>query len=301
MDTSSQTVLDVYKINCEFSVSIKLLANELTSNNTTLLRKLNEIYLNKCYNGKFITKINKIIKKTTITVKSGSGHIDVLFEASVLSLNPGDIIPYITICHVNSSRQQSMLGSLDNIKVIINIDNNLKHINIGHKIPITIDKILYQRNSDMIGVYGTVFRLPDIYYYKLLNDAKDVDMNLFNKMTGDTQNSVKSFDKFLSENYNMKNKELCLRDDNLIDKKIEFNEFNKLMAGDIVYCPNNKSKFDCCYKLNPRIEKLDDVQVIEVDANELFTKICRNYTIYSEVYKEIEENIGVVDYLKKCF
>jgi len=66
-------------------------------NNDTIINKLNSIYREKCHQGVYITKIDKIISKSDITLArfnldASGGNITVIFTVDTIQVNPGDIV-----------------------------------------------------------------------------------------------------------------------------------------------------------------------------------------------------------------
>ena len=145
---------------------------------TNILNILAEKYEGKCYSNYFITKVNKIIRRSECMIQSGSdtyGTMNLIIEVDAIKFNQGDII---TGCVIrNKDKSGIIIAATSNSAICLDaqdIFNVLKQDNI---ITVRVGLSKYPPGSDKINVNAYPF-LPEkkqISYY-ISQDTTSADL-----------------------------------------------------------------------------------------------------------------------------
>lgn len=141
---------------------------------TLLIKKLEERYLNKCYQSVLIIKISKIIRHSSIHMVDnrldGGAYVDVEFEIEGVIFVQGEILNGCKIIeiHANAITAEHQYAG---IKLQKDQSNQLifKILNIGQKIPIIVQKVRYMPNQSTISMLASPYvpKITEDVYYKI--------------------------------------------------------------------------------------------------------------------------------------
>lgn len=151
---------------------------------TNLLNILAEKYEGKCFSNYFITKVNKIIRRSECLIQSGCdtfGSMNMIIEVDAIKYNQGDII---TGCVIRNKDKSGIIIAVTPTCAVCldaqDIFNVLKQDNI---ITVRVGLSKYHPGSDKININAYPF-LPEkkrIIYY-ISNETKDVPDDLYKDM-----------------------------------------------------------------------------------------------------------------------
>jgi hypothetical protein len=162
-------------------------------------KKLEEIYVNKCYKNMLITNIKKIIAYTQPIMSrsniDGLAHICIRFIAEGIDISQNDVIIDTVIKEISSKDIIVEKGKINGILQRINF---LSSFSVGDNIPVMIDAVMYTVGKQSINtkckVYLFVKRMRDI------RKSGDYDKTFYDKLFTNIQNvknNIMKYDKTL--------------------------------------------------------------------------------------------------------
>lgn len=125
---------------------------------STIIQKLAERYVNKCYQSVLITNIIKIIRRSSIIMADnrldGGAYVDVQFEIEGMILVKDEILTGCTIIEIHDNNT-TITAEHKYAGIKLQKDPHgvmFKILKIGQKIPIIVQKVRYTPNQSTISV-----------------------------------------------------------------------------------------------------------------------------------------------------
>ena len=153
----------------EHTINVVSPCTFISDKTSNIMIELNNRFLNKCWNGFYITEILEIVKSSYCRIVSSHSNamciINVSFSAKTILYDKGCIISNITIC----ISEGQVCGKGDNINIAFSKSNNNKLLSNGQIIPVVLNDIIqYKPFMERVNALGTLL-LPiletEIYYF----------------------------------------------------------------------------------------------------------------------------------------
>lgn len=137
---------------------------------------LNDKFVNKCFRGKFIKNINRILRVSDCMINQegvpGYGTIDVIFEADCLVFAIGEVL---TGCEVISKDKKLIICNTENARVFLNAVDILESVQVGQLISVRVGAVRYNIGSHAIAINA----LPHLFnksvnVYKVESSTEDI-------------------------------------------------------------------------------------------------------------------------------
>lgn len=282
---------------------ITLKPNEIGSKETTeknLIKKLNAKYTNKCFNGCYITSIDRVMRKgysvCDYTSTNGSSTVSVELQVNIINYNVGDIIVDAVVEKATAEPSYLIFTKHANLNVLIllSMTPSLRNVKKGDIIPVMIN----QTELQIGGQYGCTSDLlgfPTMNYFRLSDDAskflKESDNYHLEKIDNNLLKKINKIDEIIRKKMeaNAKEKASYVKLEKSNIKSLA--DFSKLKKGQIVGKPSNMSRLDGYYIS-------DKLKVIPIEENpviifnlllEDYYKFIRAYTQIDNKYKDLKK------------
>ena len=267
-----ETRLDISDTNSIFCTNI----------NNIITDMLRHTYNGKCYRSTYILNVERIIKRGNIMCKNkvldGSFYVDILFEASCLIYEKGEVIHNCKIIQINNTtiHAKSEFASLQ-IKNISKIDIFKEN----EEIPVIVNMVRYNLFETEIAVSAIPF-IPiahDIDIYKI-TDSEELEIkvdshNIFNLEKELKQCNPKVI-KFFKELIYPYNSYKAYNKTYKCDKKA-ITDSVELQNGDIVFLGDRYLNEDIYFIYKDDVSKIDNKPILSISLRNFIDHYTLEY------------------------
>ena len=324
------------RINKTLETTIDLLdPNEIFQNDyePILLKKLNERYVNKCYQSIFIISIEKIIRRSNVKLSydrlDGAGYIDVQFEVSGEVLIENEILHGCRIIEINQHAitAENSFAGIKLKKNSLHEEQNeyysqlMQLLQVDYIIPVIVKQVRYIPNKPAISVIATPY-IPTIPLqtpcYNIIQGITNTQiakieylLNMLNneKKIHETIKDKKQYEFFKELMYPYKNKKDYNDQKTFTSIKLEINDIMNIKSG-IVYNPPDDDKINERFMLikNPAVNPvIDNTMIINTELFPVIAGYINEYLLYLyalrgfvTTYENIDSMKSLLTYWKIC-
>lgn len=271
--------METYKY-FEHTLNIKSPCTYVSNKRQNVLRDIEATFLNKCYGGYLITKIDDIVNMSQCrTVNSNQNAIciiNVYFKALVRYYSINDIISNVRIC----ISEGQICGIGDNIIVTFSNSPNNKILSNGQTVPVIVgNKIHYNTGSKNVNILGSIllpFTTTNVYK---LTGMLDITTQKTQNMFEEYLQLIKDQDKALNTPDAKKFTALLNSYEKTTKDGIELTKlikdaFSKPVDVTGYWSKNLKTSSDECYYIKEKNNTNDEF--IDIAVNEGFINMLKS-------------------------
>ena len=264
-----------------YTLNISSPCTYIANKQHNVMRDIQNTFVNKCYGGYFIIKIDDILNMSQCrTINSNQDAIciiNVCFRALVKYYSPGDIIANVRIC----ISEGQICGIGENVIVTFSSSPNNKILTNGQTIPVMIgNKVHYNIGSKNVNVLGSIL-LPETSTttYKIVGTL-DLTSSKVQGTFGDIIKLIESQDSSLNESSTKKFISLMNSSGNIIKKDgidlVQFIKDNRNTSSDVTgyWQKNLKTSSSDCYYIKDQTGPNEGA--IEITVNEAFLNMLNH-------------------------
>lgn len=287
-----ETTIDLLNPNDIYALDIDKIIHDM----------LSKRYLHKCFQSVLITKINKIIRRSSIRIVDnridGGAYVDVTFEVTGIIFLAKELVTDCKIIEI-LGKNIFLEHKFASIKLDVNEKNNVMSVlNVGDIIPMSVIKVRYPVADSSISMLASVYmpKAQDTIVYVITNgldqsESERLKILLNNIRIEEEKNNAiskkqlyKFFQDFLYPYKNQIKYESGMKAQQFKLKpiKLDFDELSKIEGGLLVYpSEDNRSNRRLFHStaVPDELDKLGDLP-ISYTLYKALTQILTEYLCY---------------------